>query len=146
MSRFTTRSRGIAVKVMDLSGLKEEALKWRQETKPDCYEVRIYGGPWAIVRKNEQLFAICKEGVGYEVTDSDPLELEFHGSYWVRDEAGEIQPNKHSFDTWPFASVTLTPEELVDAQIEEEVDLADFIRVFGDRLETNFWNWFEELS
>lgn len=151
------RTKGITVKVLDLTGLEKEALEWRQESRPECFKANVYGGDWAIVFKGEQLFALCTEGVGWEITDEDPLELEFHGNYHVKvgadwvNQAGDIvkaefSPSRTEFDVVPFGSYSLSKEELEDAQIAAEVDLSDFIRTFGSRLESNFWNWFDELS
>lgn len=164
------RTRGVVLQVLDLSALEAQALEFRQKTHPDCYEVRIYGGKIAMKEKaikdadgsytsGGHLYTICTEGVGPSmgVTFDDPLEVSFHGTYHTRSESikedllgrpvpGEINPNSHSFDSMPFANVTLDPDELRSYPIIEEVDLADFIRSFGNRLEQNFWNWFQILS
>lgn len=152
MSRyaFAERSRGVIVSVLDLSALEAEALEFRKQSQPDCYEVHIYGGKIAMKEsKNGHLYTVCIEGVGPEtgVTFDDPLYVEFHGSYYERDEnTGEINPHRHTFDAVPFASCTLDPDELRSYPIKEEVDLADFIRTFGARLEDNFWMWHKVLS
>lgn len=162
--REPKRDRGVTVSVLDLSTLEAEALEYRRKTHPDCYEVGVYGGKIAVAKSKEagHLYAICTEGVGPEmgVTDDDPLYVEFHGSYYKRGPAyvwtdisgevheypGEILPNRHSFDVIPFASATLTPEELLSYPVIEEVDLADHIRSFGARLEQNFSLWYKTLS
>lgn len=146
------RTRGVIVQVLDLSALEADALTYRQKTHPDCYEAKIHGGKIAVATSKHSgtghLYAICTEGVGpeYGVSDDDPLEIEFHGSYHVRDESGEVDPHKHTFDMLPFAATTLNPTELRSYPILEEVDLADFIRKFGNRLEVNYWNWYQVLS
>lgn len=143
------RERGVIVKVLDLSAFEAEALEFRQRTHPDCYEAKIYGGKIAFAQtKTGHLYTVCTEGVGPEfgVTFDDPLEVEFHGSYYARDEHGEINPSSHSFDFLPFASSTLNPDKILSYPVAEEVDLADFIRSFGARLENNFWMWFKVLS
>lgn len=158
MSRFAERTRGVKLQVLDLSTLKAEALEFRQKTKPDCYEAKIYGGSVALSKAHTgHLYAICNEGVGYIVSEEEPLELDFYGTYhkrigedWIN-QAGEltqaeIDPHKHSFDIMPFASVTLTVEELKSYPTLEEVDLADHIRSFGSRLESNFWGMYEALT
>jgi hypothetical protein len=132
MSRFDKRSRGIFVDVVDFSKLEAEALAWRQESNPDCTKVSV--------------FAICHEGVGFEVSDEEPLELEFHGNYLSRNEDGVVQANVTTFDFMPFGSYSITPEDLAEYPIKETVDLADFVRTFGARLENNFWLWFDELK
>lgn len=147
MNRFDERIRGVKLQVLDLSGLEARALEHRQMTHPDCYEVKIHGGEVALHKSsNGHLYSICTEGVGYVISDSEPLELNFHGSYYARDEDGEINPSSHSFDILPFVSAELYPDDLKCYPVKEEVDLADFIRSFGARLENNFWTWFKELS
>src|ERR1700746_2588786 len=88
--RNEQRERGVIVSVLDLSALEAEALEFRQKTHPDCYETRIYGGKIAIAKSKDtgHLYTICTEGVGPEsgVTDDDPLYVEFHGSYYKRDD------------------------------------------------------------
>lgn len=142
------RARGVKLQVIDFSELEAQALEYRQKTRPDCYEARAFASPWGLHEsKNGHLYAICQEGVGYVVSDEKPLEISFHGSYHIRnEETGEIEPNKHSFDAMAFGSVDLTPEDLKNYPLKEEVDLADHIRTFGSRLESNFWLWFDELS
>lgn len=159
--RNAERSRGVILSVLDVSALEAEALAFRQKTHPDCYEARIYGGNIAVANSKEtgHLYTICTEGVGPDggVSNDDPLFIEFHGSYYVREEStledllgrpvpGEIKPGSHTFDCMPFASTTLTSDEIRVLPILEEVDLADFIRSFGARLENNFWAWFKVLS
>lgn len=58
------------------------------------------------------------EGVAYDVTDKEP---------WVWNDFIEGLP-------------TYSPEELIaKSKTVEPVDLADFVRTFGQRLETNFF-------
>lgn len=62
---------------------------------------------------------VCAEGVGYLVTDEKP---------WCWTDYDDTQP-------------TFTLRQLLDIAASEEskeVDLADWVRVFGDRLENNF--------
>lgn len=158
--RSDQRERGVIVQVLDMSVVEAEALEFRQKTHPDCYEAKIYGGKIAMSEsKYGHIYTVCTEGVGPDtgVTFDDPLFIEFHGSYYVREDStmedllgrpvpGEIKPGSHTFDCMPFASTTLNPDELRSYPILEEVDLADFIRSFGARLEGNFWSWFKVLS
>lgn len=179
MPQRDERTRGVILKILDMSALEAQALEFRQKTHPDCYEAKIYGGKTAVVRSKDvyspnevhpragstdlytgtgTLWTICTEGVGYPITEDNNFEVQFHGSYHVREEStmedllgrnvpGDIVPNKHTFDMMPFASVELTKDELLDNYpIVEEVDLADFVRTFGSRLEFNFWEFYRLLS
>lgn len=136
----STRPRGITVKVLDTAALEAEALAFRQATNPTATSVSIYGGPWAIVEAGGQLFAICHEGVGpaLGVTDKNPLEVDFHAQY--------TEDGKESFDIVPFGSAKISATDLRSLPVKEEADLADFVRVFGSRLERNFWGWYHRLA
>lgn len=154
--RSDERTRGVMLKVLDMSALEAQALEFRQKTHPDCYEAKL--GKVAVVEHNGTLWTICTEGVGYPIDEDNKFEAQFHGSYHVREESieedllgrnvpGEIAVNKHTFDMMPFASVEMTREELLDNYpVIEEVDLADFVRTFGSRLEFNFWEFHRLLS
>ncbi len=149
MSRFNKRATGVIVKVLDLSALEAQALEFRQETRPDCYEAKIYASPHAVVEaKDGTLWTICVEGVMYPLTSEQGFEAQFHGSYSLRDdETGELLAHKHTFDMMPFGSVDISTEDLLrEYPVKEEVDLSEFIRTFGARLESNFWTAYEILS
>lgn len=158
MSRFAERARGVILQVPDLSELIGQALSYRQKTHPDCYEAKIYGGKYALGKAHTgHLWAICTEGVGYVVSKEEPMEFQFHGSYYMREESleddllgrnvpGPIKKGSHTFDVMPFGSVTLSVDDLKGYPILEEVDLADHVRSFGNRLEDNFWGMHEALT
>lgn len=153
------RARGVIVKVLDLSALEAQALEFRQKTHEDCYQARVFASPHAVVEaKDGTLWTICVEGVMYPLTEDQGFEAQFHGSYYLRDEStvedllgrnvpGEIVPTKHTFDMMPFASVDISKEDLLqEYPVKEEMDLADFIRTFGSRLESNFWTAYDILT
>ena len=148
MSYHEERARGVTVKVLDLSALEAQALEYRQRTNPDCYEARVYASPHAVVEaKDGTLWTICVEGVMYPIDKEQGFVAQFHGSYHLRNDEGEIEPNKHTFDMMPFGSVEISTEDLLrEYPVKEEVDLADFVRTFGTRLESNFWAAYDELN
>lgn len=142
MGRFADRARGVEVHVLDLSDLIQEALDFRLKTNPDCVSASVYGGKWAVAQdKSGNLWVLCTEGVAYHITKEEPMEFEFHGQY--KDDADSSVTR---IDMFPFASTTKTEEELWLYPTSEVVDLADFVRSFGDRLENNFWTLYRELS
>lgn len=72
-------------------------------------------------------YLLCSEGVGWVISESEPAE----------------------FDAWfPGMSQGLCrlPFATVRALATDEIDLADFIRVFGSRLESNFYGWHRRLT
>ena len=137
------RPRGVHVKVLDLTQVEDEALKFVRSGNSNTINAKIFGGPWAIAQKNNKIFAVCEEGVGPEngLDADDPIEFDIHGEYSVDGETHQI-----TFDMFPVASVKMNAGDLLTLPVKEEVDLADFIRKFGSRLESNFYLWFDALS
>ena len=75
------------------------------------------------LRENREVCVVCTEGVG-----------------WECDEYGLVTVPM----TTPMgasAHVKLSGTVVAKCLTDEEVDLADWVRVFGDRLETNFDVW-----
>lgn len=103
------------------------------EKKPtSCSPYAPYGIAEGVDGK---LYAVNTEGVGREVSDEKPLVLPLylHGEGW--------------FAMAPNYEVTLTPEQVRElADGGDEVDLADHVREFGDRLEVNFGIWHRTLT
>jgi hypothetical protein len=80
---------------------------------------------WAFFKDwNGYTFAVCSEGVGSKkpVSKLFPLRIE----YISGDEIGTT-------------ILTTIPE----VYLGQMVDLADFIRTFGSRLDSNHWEWFK---
>ena len=77
------------------------------------------------LRENRDVCVVCTEGVGWECEEyglvTVPMQTPMGASAHVK------------------LSGTLIAKFLTD----EEVDLADWVRVFGDRLETNFNIWWD---
>jgi hypothetical protein len=76
-----------------------------------------------VVNGDKGIATVCTEGVG-----------------WFIDGEGLLPVNYH---VGQFGSgyLDITPEELMPLISNETIDLADFIRSFGDRLENNFYSW-----
>lgn len=70
-------------------------------------------------------YVICSEGVGWEVTADRPLYVE----------------------TFAGRGYELSLADIRDrAASGTDVDLADHVRTFGSRLDSNHWQWFGRLS
>lgn len=82
-------------------------------------------GELLLVTTKEGAAVLCTEGVGW---------TEHKGLVSVLAKNNEPR----SFQSF---EVELPVEAVTEAATDEEVDLADFIRVFGDRLEANFRIW-----
>ena len=72
---------------------------------------------------NKGIATICGEGVGWFVDDNGLLPINYH------------------VGNFGSGYLDITPEELMPLISNETIDLADFIRSFGDRLENNFYSW-----
>jgi hypothetical protein len=83
----------------------------------------IKAQPMAVVNGENGIATLCTEGVGWFVDDNGVLPINYY--------AGE----------YGSGYLDITPEELMPLISNETIDLADFIRSFGDRLENNFYSW-----
>jgi hypothetical protein len=79
--------------------------------------------PMVVANGNKGIATVCSEGVGWFVDDNGLLPVNYH--------VGQFGSGY----------VDITPEELMPLISDETIDLADFIRSFGDRLENNFYSW-----
>ena len=76
-----------------------------------------------IVNGNKGVATVCTEGVG-----------------WYKDDKGYtiLFDDINSFGMW----TEISDDELVSLISDEQIDLAEFVRMFGDRLENNFYIWY----
>jgi hypothetical protein len=110
------RIRGTIVHTLD----PEKTVKFLQ-AKLDNTEIAY--DPMVVVNGDKGIATVCTEGVGWFVDDKGLLPVNYH--------VGQFGSGY----------VDITPEELMPLISNETVDLADFIRSFGDRLENNFYSW-----
>jgi len=126
------RRRGVTVEVLDLDSLLAEAerdLRDEGALEPDEHVVLGFG-PYALLsRADGRTWLVCNEGVAWEVDETAPLDLYVE----VRDADGRTT----AFGVAPRWALNAPAATLQDARTGESVDLADFIRVFGDRLDAN---------
>lgn len=71
--------------------------------------------------------------------DRDLCIVGTEGVGWEADDYGLIGVPFGGFVT---QSVKVSTQVIAKCVTIEQVDLADFVRVFGDRLESNFWLWY----
>lgn len=124
------RPRGVKLHLLDIHRLEANATE--QLADGSIYSVGF--GPWAAVEHGDRLYAVCVEGVGYEVTEAQPLELDLY-----KETPGHIS-------IIPSFRALLSPADVRDLITPEEVDLADHVRTFGARLEGNFWGLHQLLN
>lgn len=79
---------------------------------------------YAMATVGADTYVICSEGVGWKVTADEPLIV----------------------DTLLGTHVMTVDEVREAAEHGTDVDLADHVRTFGSRLESNFWGWHARLN
>lgn len=136
----TTRTRGTFVRIIDADKLGELAVTKLRETHPD-FDVQSARPQMSYALAESasgEHFLICSEGVGWDF--EKPRELAFITSW--RNDDGTVS---NSFTASTPASFEL--DELRPlAESGRRIDLADFVRAFGSRLEGNFWLWHDTLN
>lgn len=128
MNRTIDRTRGVTLRVLDINRVAAEASKQLDRTLRTSFE------PYAMAEHDGHLYVVCNEGVGWEVTDKDPLYLDLYAH------------SENGISIFPTCQAKLSPAEVRELATDQEIDLADLIRTFGSRLESNFWSLHELLS
>lgn len=137
------RMRGVTVKKLDLGPLCERVLRdVREYLDGDVKGVR-FGFELALgVDARGRHHLVVSEGVSWPVGPSGPVRPP--DSFGPVDlDVFESAPGE--IHMMPVATVDVGLQEL-EALPFEEVDLADFIRQFGARLEVNFREQYEILT
>lgn len=117
MNRYELRTKGVNVLLLDAD--KTTALI---RSRYSNASTELTADPMVVVNGDKGLAVVCTEGVGY-----------------FADENGKF-PVNYSLD-FGGGYLDITLEELLPLISTTTVDLADFVRVFGDRLETNLAIW-----
>ncbi len=108
------------------------------EIDHDCNGVHTQGTRIGYVPTSKGLFILNQEGCGPETeepvteTQSQPIPL-----YQTYKKVG----GRSRFSIAPFASVSISHERLIGFPVIGVVNLGEWVRKFGDRLERNFHNW-----
>lgn len=132
------RQRGVMLRLLDVADLEVSGLECLQRLEGDEWnECSIGSVPYAAKEIRGTLYVVCHEGVGWEVADDKPLMVPLYGA--KRHEHGR------TMRVVPFAEAMLRPDE-VRERMRDEIDLADLIRTFGSRLESNFVTWAHLLT
>jgi hypothetical protein len=127
--RAEHRSRGVKVRTLVLPEVHRTSLEAGLPDWPTLKAEDLAVG----VTADGKVFVICTEGVGWEVKDEFKVDVWGSGA--------------NSFSMFPVARITLSKREVLEGmESGEEVDLADWVRAFGDRLECNFGIWFDTLE
>jgi len=116
--RYSLRTKGTIVHVLDV----EKATAFIKE-KFDNPDANITAERMAIVNGKNGVATVIDEGVGWFADKNGKLPI----NYWGINGSGGY--------------LDITPEELMPLISDETIDLADHVRIFGDRLETNLNIW-----
>lgn len=126
------RPRGVDVEVLDLTGLLKAATETAHAGDLIASDQRAvtFAAPYGLMMGRDELtWLVCHEGVAYPIDGSVTVPLYTE----TVSEAGKVT----SFGVFPSLEVHWRLDELEAARTGEVVDLADFVRTFGDRLEQN---------
>lgn len=134
-TRTTERARGIEVHILDIEPIIEGANTFIRTKRLDLVDKGVIGvragfAPWGTFTDAiGNTVVVCNEGVGYHLDDAT---IPLYAEYGPKPDGSEL------------VSMMPTLEARIDAEYIEEhstgavVDLADHIRSFGERLESNF--------
>jgi hypothetical protein len=122
----------IIVKKLDMTDFLEEAKKDISEME-QCVKVDIQY-PLGFVDTKGGMMVICEEGVGWVIQDNENFPVEL----FVKQKENEIP-------LFPKYEVKISPEKLREFPTTY-VPLEKFIRVFGSRLESNYYEICREIN
>lgn len=139
MSRDRTPT-NIEVTPLDFSEREADALEVVRKTYPDATHVNFE--KVGIVRTNEGIFALCTEGVGSAdpISEDNPLIVDV--SHETRNPDGK----GGTFGAMPCVTLSLDAEGAEQYATGEPVNLAEFVRTFGNRLHQNYEGWRRTLE
>jgi hypothetical protein len=88
---------------------------------------QVQAEPMLVVNTAKGLATICSEGVGWWKNENDMYLVGFYQGY--------SNPSLH-----------ITEDELLSCLSDTDVDMAEFINKFGDRLEVNYDLWYNQVK
>lgn len=134
------RKRGIVLHRLDWDALSKAAVRHLTAAFPEAEWVKARP-EWEYViaeTTDGETYVICSEGVGWKVTYSEPFTMYVAPSW----REGRKTVGGMTAETPVF----LYLNEVRKMISTDTVDLADFVREFGSRLENNFWLWHGTLD
>jgi hypothetical protein len=117
--RYSLRKKGILCHAIH----PEKTTKFIKDRLGVGEETDIHAEVMLVVNGKNGVATLCDEGVGWYADSKGKLPI----NYWGKNGANGY--------------IDITPEELTDLISDTTMDLADFVRIFGDRLETNLSLW-----
>ena len=90
-------------------------------------DVTVIAEPFVVVSTGKGLATVCQEGVG-----------------WFANEEGKYLLGGY-IGAYGEPTYMVTAEELASLISDEMIEFSEFVNTFGDRLETNYSLWYEEI-
>jgi len=148
VNRLNRKPSNLVVQLLDFSPLHIKALEYvnaqevekGQPLSTACKPMNSYG----FIETDDGVYVLCSEGVGssHPISEEHPYELDFFTERIDKDD-----PSKRFIGIMPSCTIRLmTNDMLYGHATGDTVPLHDFIRTFGDRLETNYYNWVRHLN
>ena len=147
VNRHNREPSNLEVRLLDFSPLHIKALEFvnaqevekGQPLSTDCKPMNSHG----FIETDDGVYVLCSEGVGsrHPISEEHPYELDF-----FTERVDEDNPGTRFMGIMPSCTIKLmTNDMLYGYDNGETTPLHDFIRTFGDRLETNYHNWVRHL-
>ena len=127
----------VMVTVLDLTPIEPQAFKVMNKGQfPDAISASVGHKPHGIVETTRGVYALCEEGVGNAnpITEGNKYEVDFYAK------------TKDGGYCLPAVIASLNVDELKQLATPQRVNLADFIRTSGARLESNYTQWRKVLE
>ena len=90
-------------------------------------DVTVLAEPFVVVSTGKGIATVCQEGVGWWANEDGKYLL---GGY---------------IGAWGEPTYYVTAEELSNLISDEMIEFSEFVNTFGDRLETNYDLWYDQI-
>ena len=107
--------------------LEKASLFFTDKARAAGQDVVVHAEPFAVVSTGKGLATVCSEGVGWWANEDGKYLL---GGY---------------IGAYGEPTYFVTAEELASLISDEMIEFSEFVNTFGDRLETNYSLWYEEI-
>jgi hypothetical protein len=146
-TRFPRTASKYNVQLIDFTPLHQQALDYvnqaeSKDEKPlstECKPMHRYG----FIETDDGVYLMDSEGVGNSrpITKENPYHLSFYSERQDMDDS-----SKRYMNVFPACEMPLEEKHLRKHATGDTLPLHEFIREFGDRLDTNYMNWERHLD
>ena len=107
--------------------LEKAGAFFTQRAKDAGQDVIVMAEPFVVVSTGKGLATVCSEGVGWWANEDGKYLL---GGY---------------IGAYGEPTYFVTAEELASLISDEMIEFSEFVNTFGDRLETNYSLWYDQI-